>query len=216
MRRTRILNIIAVVSLLGLSPWQMAYADPQNDDLKVQVKTLDERINQLENQLAEKNNPSGMTPRGYTQANAVDQWDPFLEMQRMLAQMNQLFQDSLDRGFGPGSASLTGPQADIKQTPDHYIVTMDLPGMEKNSINVEVKNGMLMVSGERSSQKEVNQGKQFFRQERSFGQFLRTMPLPEDAKSDDVKADYKNGVLEIKVGRAATGKPNGGKKIQIN
>jgi HSP20 family protein len=134
----------------------------------------------------------------------------------MRAQMSQLFQDSFDRSFGAGHVNLMGPRADIKQTPNQYILTMDLPGMDKNNINVEVKNGMLIVSGDRDTQNEVKDN-QFYRQERSSGHFARALRLPDDAKPDDLKADYKNGVLEIKVGRTAGGKPGaaGGKKIQV-
>jgi HSP20 family protein len=215
MRIPKFFQMATIVSILGLSPLQAAHAADQNDDLKAQVKTLNDRINQLEQQLAQKNNPAA--PQGFS-STAVDQWDPFLEMQRMRAQMNQLFQDSFDRGFGPGSSALSGPQADVKETPDHYIVTMDLPGMDKDKINVEVKNGMLVVSGDRSEEKQVNGG-QFYRQERSVGHFLRTIPLPNGAKPDDVKADYANGVLEVKIGRVAGSKPGSdreGKRIQVN
>jgi HSP20 family protein len=216
--RTKILISLTMAALLGLVPLRAIAADPQNDDLQTQVKALNERVAQLEKQLAEKNGPTDMTTPQYTAPTAIDHWDPFL--QNMRAQLNQLFQDSFDRNFGPGYVNLMGPRADFKQTPNQYILTMDLPGMDKSNINVEVKGGMLVVSGDRTSQTETNQGNQgnqFFRQERSFGHFTRALPLPDDAKPDDVKADYKNGVLDIKVGRASGGKPGnaGGKKIQV-
>jgi len=189
-----------------------AYADP-NDDLKAQVKTLNGRVAQLEQQLADKNNPA-VPASGISPTRSV--WDPYAEMQRMQAQMNQMFQDSFDRGFGPWTSALAAGQADLKETPDAYIITMDLPGMDKDKINVEVKNGMLIVSGERSAQSQVS-GNQYSRQERSFGNFSRAIALPNGAKPDDVKADYKNGVLEIRVGRLASDKPaNAGKKILVN
>jgi HSP20 family protein len=211
MKKTWIVKtlVLALVAVLGFGP--AAFADRQTDELKAQVKALTERISHLEQQLAEKSQPAPAA--AYTSPLASDDWDPFFQTIR--AQMNQLFQNSFDRGFGPGHVNLLGPRTDVKQTPQQYILTMDLPGMEKDSINVEVKNGMLIISGERSAQEQVK-GDQFFRQERSFGQFLRTLPLPEDAKPDDVKADYKNGVLEVKIGRASEGKPAGGKKITVN
>ncbi len=222
MRKTKLLTSMVLATMLGFVPLS-AHANPPDDDIRAQVKAMNERIAQLEKQLAQQTAvQSGVpaaTPHGVMPSAAVaaDQYDPLNEMQRMQAFMNRVF-ESFDQGFSLGRANLLGPQADVKQTPGQYVVTMDLPGMEKGNINVEVKNGMLMVSGERSAQSEVSQPGQFFRQERSMGQFLRSLPLPDDAKKDDIKADYKNGVLEIKIGRTSGGKPvsDKSKKIQVN
>jgi HSP20 family protein len=212
--RTRTLLSLTMAALLGLVPFKASYAaDAQTENLKAEIKTLNDRVSQLEKQLAgQAMIPSTQPTRSPV---APEAWDPFFDQMR--AQMSQLFQDSFDRSFGPGHVNLTGPRTDIKQTPTQYILTMDLPGMDKNNINVEVKNGMLMVSGDRNTQKEV-QGNQFYRQERSFGQFSRALRLPDDAKADDLRADYKNGVLEIKIGRVSSGKPGdaGGKRIQVD
>src|SRR5262249_30991730 len=146
------------------------------------------------------------SPRSNASGLGADQWDPWQEMQMMQQEMNRLFRDSFSRGMGGMYGPGFHPQIDVKKTSDQYVMTMDLPGMDKNSINVQVKNGNLVVSGERSTENEVNRG-QMFRQERSFGKFFRSFPLPDDAKADQVSADYNNGVLQIEIGRQPNAKP---------
>lgn len=182
----------------------------QTQDLKNQVQMLQQKVDQLEKQLAIQAaqpvavNPSaapGVIVRTY------DAWDPFAEMRLMERQMNQMLRDN---------AVDFNPKEDIKQTPDHYIISMDIPGMEKDKINVEVKSGMLVVSGDRNSEIKEEKPHQFYRQERSFGHFYRTMPLPGDAKADNIEAQYNNGVLTVKVSREKTGpKSATGQKITI-
>jgi HSP20 family protein len=106
------------------------------------------------------------------------------------------------------------PHEDVKQTPDAYIISMDIPGMEKDKINVEVKSGMLIVSGERTGEVKEEKNK-FYRQERSFGHFYRAIALPEDAKADTIDAQYNNGVLVVKVQREKTGPASSGQKIKV-
>ena len=87
----------------------------------------------------------------------------------------------------------------MKATDKVYIISFDMPGMDKAKINVEVKNGVILVSGERSSESKEDQGGKFYRQERSFGYFSRSIPLPEDAKPESLVAKYENGVLTLTI-----------------
>jgi len=83
---------------------------------------------------------------------------------------------------------------------DHYIMTLDLPGLDKEKINIEVTEHDIVISGERNYQSEEQDDKEgFYRMERRFGSFSRKLPLPEDATPDGVNAKYDNGVLEIKI-----------------
>ena len=78
------------------------------------------------------------------------------------------------------------------------ITRVDLPGMKKEDVLVEVQDGKLTLSGERK--KETKEEKDnFYREEREYGSFCRTVPLPKGVKADDVKAMFANGVLEVKV-----------------
>lgn len=139
-----------------------------------------------------------------------DTWQPFEEMKRMQQKLNKMFNESFERGmrnygFSPfDKGNYFEPDIDIKEDKTHYIITMDLPGMDKDKISVEIKNNTLRVSGERETAFEENKGDKFFRQERSYGHFLRVIPLPDNIKEDEVSADYKNGVLTIKIAKASS------------
>ncbi|MBI3601296.1 MAG: Hsp20/alpha crystallin family protein [Candidatus Omnitrophica bacterium] len=161
----------------------------ETQDLKNQVKTLQQKVDELEKQ------------------NVYNQWDPWAQMRMMENQMGQLMKENVINFY---------PREDMKQTPNEYIVSMDIPGMQKDDINVEVKGGMLIVSGDRSSKVKEQKPNQFFRQERSFGYFLRTIALPDDARTDHIDARYDNGVLTVKIPRAKAGNTAvGEQKIKI-
>ncbi len=77
---------------------------------------------------------------------------------------------------------------------------LDLPGVDKDKINVKVQNNMLTISGERRSEtEEADQKTGFYRMESSFGSFMRSFPLPADADPDNMTAESKNGVLTIRL-----------------
>lgn len=151
------------------------------------------------------------------------EWDPFQEMDRIQNVMNRTFRDSFSRGVGAaglGSLSRNAfyePDLDVKETGTHYIVRLDLPGIEKDKINLKVQNNMLTISGERSTETE-NEGSQgegsFHRIERSFGSFMRTIPLPFDASAEGITAESKNGVVTIQIPKTGANKSTG-KAISI-
>ena len=88
------------------------------------------------------------------------------------------------------------PKVDIEETETSFLFKFDLPGMEKNDIDVEVKDRSLVVSGERKiSEQEKKKG--FRRFERSFGRFQRRFQLPLEVDMESIQGHYKNGVLEI-------------------
>lgn len=210
--RKLLMALLPLVFLVN-SPVSLLSAD-ETQALKEEISGLKDRIAILEKQLAQKkpNEQSSRTDpfsgeRSYS-------WDPFSEMQQMRQRMNQLFDESFDHGLGGASSGFLSPQTDIKAEDNRYIITLDIPGMDKESINVEVKNGTLVVSGQRSAQQE-SKGDKFYSQQRSFGQFLKTFPLPVDAKEDQLEARYDKGVLEIIVQRDAKSAGTGGKKVVV-
>jgi HSP20 family protein len=141
----------------------------------------------------------------------------------MQEQFNRIFNESFgrgirSRGFMPAiKGSFFEPDIDIREEQNNYIVKIDLPGMEKDNINIEVKDNILTVSGERETVVEENKGDKFFRQERSYGHFSRSFPLPDDVKEDQITADYKNGVLTVKIAKVPTAdeKEKESKKIKV-
>ena len=103
--------------------------------------------------------------------------------------------------MGRNRAGVLSPDYDIKENDKAYVLTFDMPGMDKSKISVEVKEGVLMVSGERSSESQEDQGNKVYRQQRSFGYFSRSIMLPENVDPNAVQAKYDNGVLTVTVGK---------------
>jgi HSP20 family protein len=96
------------------------------------------------------------------------------------------------------TASAWAPKVDVVTKDGKLLTRVDLPGMKKEDVKVEVTDGLLTLSGERK--KEVKEEKDnYYREEREYGSFCRTVPLPKGVKSDDVKATFTNGVLEVSV-----------------
>ena len=132
--------------------------------------------------------------------------DPFLEGNLFnvnpFALMRQ-FTNDMDELFGrmPAETSLTAdfrPAIEVKEEKGKLLVKADLPGVKKEDVKVTVANNVLTVEGERKQEKdEKREG--YFRSERSFGRFLRSIPLPEGAKMDQASAQFADGVLEVAV-----------------
>ena len=89
---------------------------------------------------------------------------------------------------------------DMKSTETDYLVNADLPGVNKDEINIRLKNGVLTISTERNHEKEEN-GKYYY-YERSYGSFSRSVRMPKDVNEEDVEASYENGVLKLRIGRS--------------
>lgn len=106
------------------------------------------------------------------------------------------------------------PTCDITEAKDHYMICLDVPGVEKNNLNIEVEDGQLKISGERhkeTSEKDSEQRQVYF--ERSFGKFVRTFNLPKEINSEDIQAHYQDGVLKIAVPKVKKTEP---KKVLIS
>jgi HSP20 family protein len=160
------------------------------------------------------NRPSAMAvvPQPAFNAWGNGQWDPFTEMERMQEYMNRMFRDSfrrasslMDSDAGQNMLdSFFEPDLDIQDLKDRYLITLDIPGMEKDKLNIEVRDQFITVSGERTSASEKKDEQQgFYSMERRVGAFQRTIPLPADAVSTDVKANYDKGELRIEVPKKA-------------
>ena len=133
-----------------------------------------------------------------------EEWEPIEEMEHMQSRINHMFRESFNRGReGVGPFADTAlpdsfePDADVKELKDKYVIRLDLPGMEKDKINVEVNNNALQISGERHTEKEEENPSGFRSVERSYGSFSRMIPIPADADAEKVSAEYKDGVLNI-------------------
>ena len=104
------------------------------------------------------------------------------------------------------------PRVDIEETPEAIVVHADLPGIDKKDLKVNLENNLLTIRGERKAEHE-EKGKNYYRSERAFGTFQRTFTLSERVKAENIKADYRKGVLTVTRRKAEEAKPRG---ISIN
>jgi HSP20 family protein len=135
-------------------------------------------------------------------------WNPFGELDEVQNRLGSLFGGTFPRfGNGNGGPKLAdwSPQVDITEDEKEYLVKADLPEMKKEEIKVNVEEGILSVSGERKAEKE-EKNKKFHRIERSYGSFLRSFTLPEDANGAKVMAEFKDGVLQVHLPKSPVAK----------
>lgn len=136
-------------------------------------------------------------------------FDPFREVAALQNEMGRLL-GMFREGNGQADRSWV-PALDVWETDDAYVYAFDLPGIPEEKISVEFEDGMLTVSAERE-RTEKAEGDKFYRYERRFGSFQRTLGLPQGVKDGDISASYSNGVLEVRVAKPEEVKP---RKIQI-
>ena len=98
--------------------------------------------------------------------------------------------------FSETGSMLRFPSVDIQEQKDKYVVHAEMPGMNKDEIDVEYRDGFLTIRGEKKFEHEEKK-KDFHRIERSYGSFHRTFEIPEEINEDGVKGEYKNGVLNL-------------------
>ena len=148
---------------------------------------------------------------------ALIRWEPVRELHTMQNEMNRLFNtffDSPTPGNGGANAAARRwiPAMDVVETEDHFVLRADLPGLSENDVNIELEDNVLTVSGERKSEHEQrNEG--FYRVERSFGAFSRSLTLPEGVAADGIAASFDSGVLEVRIPKPEQHKP---RKVQIS
>lgn len=126
----------------------------------------------------------------------------------------RLFQDTVNRMLDQNAARPWVPAVDIFETENEWVLKADLPDVKLEDVNIQIENGNLTLKGERKFQKEEN-GKGYQRVERSYGTFARYFSLPDTVDSENVRADYANGVLTVKLPKKEVAKPRS-IKVQVN
>ncbi len=117
------------------------------------------------------------------------------EIRRVQDKMNQLIEDFMAESPARFS-DVMKPLADVKETDEEVIVTMDLPGMDKADVDITVAEDTLEVKAERKAEKEEKE-EEFYKKERTFARFERSLTLPAEVKAEEAKASLKDGVLEV-------------------
>lgn len=141
---------------------------------------------------------------------AVVRWEPTRELESFQSDMNRLFESFFRPGSGRNGTRWV-PATDLAQEGDDLILRLDLPGMDDETVDVEVEGNVLTVSGERSEKHETeNDG--YLRRERSWGGFSRSFTLPEGTDAEAIRGDFAKGVLELRIPKPAEDRP---RKIAI-
>jgi len=122
--------------------------------------------------------------------------NPFALMRRMSEDMDRMFAGSAGSASEDGSTWF--PAVEVTERDNSLVIRADLPGINQNDLKVEVTPEGLTLQGERKRQHE-ERGAWGYRSERTYGSFYRTIPLPEGASTDNAKAEFKDGVLEVTV-----------------
>eukprot|EP01089_Gocevia_fonbrunei_P012687 TRINITY_DN306_c0_g1_i1.p1 TRINITY_DN306_c0_g1~~TRINITY_DN306_c0_g1_i1.p1 ORF type:complete len:190 (+),score=49.93 TRINITY_DN306_c0_g1_i1:67-570(+) len=165
---------------------------------------------------------------------ALTSREPFSELRQMQRDMDRTF----DRFFLSGRQGETGgwdlgtdvrgnelglttgwnewrPTLDLTDIGNEFLLHCELPGVEKGNINVDVRNNNLCISGERNERKKT-EGERHITKERFWGKFCRTMPLPHGINPNDIKGEFRDGVLELRIPKPAELKEKeSGHKIMI-
>jgi HSP20 family protein len=98
------------------------------------------------------------------------------------------------------------PAIDVAEDEKHYAITVEIPGVKKEDVQVEIHEGMLTIRGEKKSEREEKDERRRY-VERSYGSFSRSFSLPTDADGDRVEASFKDGILTITIPKTAESKP---------
>jgi len=136
-------------------------------------------------------------------------WNPIRDMFSLRNHMNRVFGDfyfPTNREEGDLSIWNWNPVVDVYDNDDNIVLKAEIPGIDKKDIEVDVKGRVLTLKGERSSDNEVKEDN-YYRRERCFGKFERAFNLPVDVELDKIRANYKDGVLEIEIPKPEEKKP---------
>jgi HSP20 family protein len=124
----------------------------------------------------------------------------------ILRDQDRFFNEVFSDFFGDNESWMKSTKAiscDIQEVDDHFVFSMDIPGVKKEDIRVEVKNGHLVVTAKRDNVSEHKEGGHYLRRERSYGEFTRAFKLSDDIDTEIVEASYENGVLHLAVPKKA-------------
>ena len=138
---------------------------------------------------------------------AVTPWRPAMEASRWEKDMDRMMEDFFgrrmrswwpDRWFKGEDFERRVPAVDLFEEKDEIVVKAELPGIEKDHVEVNLSDHLLTIKGEKKKEEEVKE-ENYYRSERSYGSFVRTVELPKDVHADKVKASFKNGILEVRM-----------------
>jgi HSP20 family protein len=142
---------------------------------------------------------------------AMRPWEPFARLEREMEEMLTPFSRWWPFGWPIERERGWMPALDLVERKDELVLRADLPGFEEKDLDVSISEGVLTIRGERKEERQEKEG-QYYYAERSFGSFVRSVALPGGVDADNVKATFKNGVLEVHLPRTKEAKA---KKVAI-
>lgn len=132
-------------------------------------------------------------------------WSPWRDIMSFQDEMNRLLDGPALRWGADGSAREWVPAVDISETDDGFILTADVPGMKSEDTKISVVDSVLTLKGEKKNVREEST-ESFHRVERTYGSFERTFSLPSSVDSGNIRAKYKDGVLEVRLPKSKEAK----------
>ncbi len=145
----------------------------------------------------------------------IVRWEPIRELSSLQSDMNRFFDAMFQAPAGGGQAAQLRrwtPAMDLAETEDAFVLRADLPGVSQEDVSIELEDTVLTVSGERKSDHE-NKGEGYYRVERAFGAFSRSLTLPKGVDAEAIAAQFTDGVLEVRIPKPEQRKP---RRIAIN
>jgi HSP20 family protein len=141
---------------------------------------------------------------------ALVRWEPMRELNALQGEMNRLFNSFFDEGNG-GQGRRWAPAVDVLERDDSLVLKADLPGLSEDDVQIEVRDNVLTIAGERKAEHEERQNG-YYRVERSFGRFSRALQLPDGIDADRIAAAFDKGVLEVTIPKPEQRQP---RRIEI-
>lgn len=140
----------------------------------------------------------------------MSRWNPFKEVEELEKRLSQLLGRNVPAGSADKNEAITvaqwSPVVDISEDDKEYAIKAELPDVKKEDIKLNVHDDVLTITGERKYEKE-EKGKKYHRVERAYGSFVRSFTLPEDADGTKVTAEYKDGMLNVRLPKSEKAKP---------
>jgi HSP20 family protein len=136
-------------------------------------------------------------------------WDPFRELEEMSDRLNRMIsRPALPRTNGKETMVVADwtPSVDISETDGEYLIKAEIPDVKKEDVKVTLEDGVLTIQGVRNQESE-EKGKKYHRVERSYGSFVRSFSLPDLVDEEKVKAEFKDGVLNLQLPKSEKAKP---------
>jgi HSP20 family protein len=150
--------------------------------------------------------------------NALSTWNPLRELEEFQNRVLGTFNPALDRNTFAGRQQPLAttewvPLVDITESDNEYLVSAELPQIKKEDVKLTIEDRMLSIRGERKLEKVEGDKKRYHRVERAYGCFARSFALPEDSDTSKIEANFKDGMLEIRIAKVEEACP---KRIEVN